>query len=1145
MNRLFQKGVSGLLAVMLAGVCCFGAMAEPLPEEDAVRDSAVLAAVPEVVIEGTLRPGYTLSAVCSGGDGALSYQWSSSATEAGTYADIAGATGDTLTLKNAQGNRYVKVAVSAAGADTVESAPVKIAAALGKQKAVSTKLENSVAFTPDTYTFQVKGSGRIFSLLKETEDDASKYFISAVDEYGTGAYDMKNQQPVFDPESKDNIAWMLNHVLTGKEEGWPGLSSQPLLLPAELVPYIDMEHQWLTEATIDTTDTTKAVRVSPDDYVVTCGVAMLSLTEYREVVDRIGYQDKRASADMFFRTSRGDVARAVMLSLFNKASDAAHGRIASVDGNAGSNKVAFRPVFYLNNDFFSLVALDVKTMGDTIKETIMKNYTVDQLGDLYTKEELEKIGFVNLPEAHNVSVLGAAAAGQTLRGAYTYDSPNDAQEGESTFRWLAADSADGTYAAIPGATEQSWTIEADYVDKYIKFEVLPRNSVVGGMPVESSAVGPVRAEQPVTVADMQLDKTGLVAVGDTVTLTAEIKSNAAKNLYAMIAVYDAQQQMVDAVFAPMAVTAGSDDYTLTLDATAAGTAVGAAILDSAATLRPLGVLGECASVPGTSVTSAIATEQSTSDYSVTARGTIAETGFNKLVFLYVTDKNGQPVYAAAVQAGDNGGYAHRFLMPSNAVSDDYTIYAGAYDKADKPYSIPFYYANKTEVETVYGQASAITGAESLRTFLNTGKNQAVLGLSNPFFSEAPLAVCQKLTAPGAYSSPAGFQQVGMTEMAVQALLQKATSLEKVKEMVVFFDAYFNFQDEKNYAVYSQLIGDSTLGKQRENEILSGFVNADCETMEQVRTRFNELVVLQLLAETADYSEVKELLQAYAADLTIDLQDKDFAKLKDPGIVYAGLVGQRFTSAAAFAKKFQALTAAQLDKENPPKKNNGGSGGGGGSSSSGGITTGGTAVTPPVPYGPVNPEPQPAAPLYSDLDRAAWAEAAIVSLSEKQIVSGYGDGTFLPGNTITREEFVKLVVLAFGLQTDAAAQPVFSDVSADSWYAPYLAAAKDAGIVRGYADGTFGVGAPISRQDIAVMLYRAAEDMDKTLRADVEEAAFTDGAQIGDYAAAAVKALQRAGVVSGTPEGKFEPARHATRAEACVMVDKLMNGGALQ
>lgn len=1230
MNKLFQKGVSGLLTAAMVGTYGFCAMAQDLPvipeqadtaemelidiqlppedgavvtedmvpagetvpeedvkeepvaeeetetaeeevsnEEETKQEETVTveipagteaeqqqqaavaplaAAVSSVSIEGTLKPGYTLTAVCEGGEGALTYQWSSSTSEGGSYTDIDGATAETLTLKNAQGNRYVKVTVSAAGADAVESDPVKIDAALGKQNAVSTALPGAVAFTPDTYKFQVKGNGRVFSLLQETEDEASKYFISAVDEYGTGAFDMQNQQPVFDPESEDNIAWMLNNVLTGKEESWPGLSSTPLLLPSELVPYIDMEHQWLTEATIDTDDPTKAVRTSPDDYVVTCGVALMSLTEYREFCDRIGYQDQRASTDMFFRTSRGDVARAVMLSLFNKASDAAHGRIASVDGNAGSNKVAFRPVFYLNNDFFSSVALDVTTMGDTVKQTIMKNYTVDQLGSLYTQEELEVIGFVNLPEAHDVSVAGAAAAGQTLRGSYTYDSPNGAAEGDSTFRWLVSDSADGEFTAIPGATEQSWTIEPDYVGKYIKFEVIPRNETVGGMAAASSAIGPVRAEQAVTVADMQLDKTGAVAAGDTITLTATVKSDVAQDLYGMIAVYDAQQQMVDAIFAPMAVTAGTGEYTLKLEAEAAGEQVSAVILDSEDSLRPLAALGASAGVSGAASGDAIGIEQSASDYSVMVRGTIADAVFNNLVFVYVTDAANQPIYAAAVTADSNSGYAHQFHMPAGTASGDYTIYAGAYDKTGEPYSMPFYYANQAEVESVYGQVSALASAAAIQEFLNTGNHQAVLGLSNPFFAEVPLAVCEKLAAAGAHNDPASFKQLGMTEMAVQALLQKGTSLEAVEEIAVFFDAYFNFQAEKNYAKYEELISDSTLGEGRKDAILSGFIDAGCETMEQVRTRFNELVVLQMLAETTDYSQVEELLKTYEEDLTIDLQDEDFQDLKDTGIVYAGLVGQRFTSAADFADRFDELVSDQLEKENPPK-NNGSSGSSGGSSGGGssrpGISIGGSPVTPPDPYGPINPEPEPEPPLYSDLDSVAWAEASITALSEKQIVQGYGDGTFLPNNTITREEFVKLVVTAFGLETGEAAEPAFEDVEADSWYAPYLAAAKEAGIVEGYADGTFGVGAPISRQDIAVMLYRAAEDMDKTLSTAVEEATFADEAQIGEYAAAAVKALQMAGVISGTPEGNFEPVRNATRAEACVMVDKLINGGALQ
>ncbi len=79
----------------------------------------------------------------------------------------------------------------------------------------------------------------------------------------------------------------------------------------------------------------------------------------------------------------------------------------------------------------------------------------------------------NPPVANDVSVSGGRVEGETLTGNYTYFDLNDDQEGATTFRWLRADTANGTYSAISGATSQTYTLTADDVGKYIRFEVTP------------------------------------------------------------------------------------------------------------------------------------------------------------------------------------------------------------------------------------------------------------------------------------------------------------------------------------------------------------------------------------------------------------------------------------------------------------------------------------------------------------------------------------------------------------------------------------------------------------------------------------------------------------------------------------------------
>ena len=119
-----------------------------------------------------------------------------------------------------------------------------------------------------------------------------------------------------------------------------------------------------------------------------------------------------------------------------------------------------------------------------------------------------------------------------------------------------------------------------------------------------------------------------------------------------------------------------------------------------------------------------------------------------------------------------------------------------------------------------------------------------------------------------------------------------------------------------------------------------------------------------------------------------------------------------------------------DEENPPRPSTPGSGGSNVSSSSGGINAALTNDREEIKLPQTQPEqPEQTDKYFNDLDNAAWAEEAINNLYGKEIISGYGDNTFKPSNSMTREEFAVLAVKAFGL-LDEDASCDFEDVSED-------------------------------------------------------------------------------------------------------------------
>jgi uncharacterized protein YraI len=161
----------------------------------------------------------------------------------------------------------------------------------------------------------------------------------------------------------------------------------------------------------------------------------------------------------------------------------------------------------------------------------------------------------------------------------------------------------------------------------------------------------------------------------------------------------------------------------------------------------------------------------------------------------------------------------------------------------------------------------------------------------------------------------------------------------------------------------------------------------------------------------------------------------------------------------------------------------------------------------------------------------WAAADIEQAVSSGYVQGYPDGTFRPDSGVNRAEFVAMLDSAFQEPTAAFDAPV--DVSDQDWFAQDIKSALAAGFVSGYPDGTFRPQDEVSRQDGACMLA-------KILKLDgAGDPGFSDGDQIDSWAKGSVSGLVAAGIMTGYPDGSFEPQEVITRAEAVVMINKAL------
>ena len=108
--------------------------------------------------------------------------------------------------------------------------------------------------------------------------------------------------------------------------------------------------------------------------------------------------------------------------------------------------------------------------------------------------------------------------------------------------------------------------------------------------------------------------------------------------------------------------------------------------------------------------------------------------------------------------------------------------------------------------------------------------------------------------------------------------------------------------------------------------------------------------------------------------------------------------------------------------------------------------------------------------FSDVSADKWYNNAVSTLCNMGVIGGYADGTFRPDAPISRAEFAKIAV-SFTQNNGSAVYNYFTDVKPTDWFAPYVTAAKDAGLIEGYSDGSFKPESKITRAEACAIVNR--------------------------------------------------------------------------
>ncbi|CAN7256146.1 S-layer homology domain-containing protein [Paenibacillus sp. LjRoot153] len=174
--------------------------------------------------------------------------------------------------------------------------------------------------------------------------------------------------------------------------------------------------------------------------------------------------------------------------------------------------------------------------------------------------------------------------------------------------------------------------------------------------------------------------------------------------------------------------------------------------------------------------------------------------------------------------------------------------------------------------------------------------------------------------------------------------------------------------------------------------------------------------------------------------------------------------------------------------------------------------------------------------FADLPSSHWASSAVKALAAKHIIEGVSEREFSPDSYTSRAQFAVLLTRILGL--NAKGTTPFVDLKEGEWYVDAVAAANEAKLIEGRSDTVFEPNAPITREEMAVMLVRSYE-WAAGRQTTAKQMVYTDAEQISDWAKPYIQQATDVGLMSGQHDDRFAPASFTTRAETAQALLNLM------
>ena len=169
------------------------------------------------------------------------------------------------------------------------------------------------------------------------------------------------------------------------------------------------------------------------------------------------------------------------------------------------------------------------------------------------------------------------------------------------------------------------------------------------------------------------------------------------------------------------------------------------------------------------------------------------------------------------------------------------------------------------------------------------------------------------------------------------------------------------------------------------------------------------------------------------------------------------------------------------------------------------------------------------PLFSDVAEDDWYYDAVAYVAENGIMSGTDGSRFSPNGTLTRA-MLSQILYAMEDKPAVSGAATFSDVAAGAWYSDAVNWTAAQGIVAGMGENSFAPDAPVTREQLSLILYGYARYKGYDTSASVSLSGYADRDSVAVWAADSMGWAVSEGLISGRPGGYLDPAGTATRAE---------------